>query len=36
MLLALHITIGNKGQLIDALTVEECLKAIQDDPWFQP
>jgi hypothetical protein len=36
MLLALHITIGNKGQHYDALTVDECLKAIQDDPWFQP
>jgi hypothetical protein len=22
--------------LYDALTVDECLKAIQDDPWFQP
>ena len=22
--------------LYDAFTVNECLKAIQDDPWFQP
>ena len=23
-------------KLYGALTVDECLKAIQDDPWFQP
>jgi hypothetical protein len=23
-------------ELYDGLTVDECLKAIQDDPWFQP
>jgi hypothetical protein len=23
-------------ELYDALTVDECRKAIQDDPWFQP
>ena len=22
--------------LYDAISVDECLKAIQDDPWFQP
>ena len=22
--------------LYDALSVDECMKAIQDDPWFQP
>jgi len=23
-------------ELYDSLSVDECLKAIQDDPWFQP
>ena len=27
---------GQWVELYDALTVGECLKAIQDDPWFQP
>ena len=27
---------GQWVELYDALTVDECLKAIQDDPWFQP
>jgi hypothetical protein len=22
--------------ILDSLSVEECMKAIQDDPWFQP
>ena len=22
--------------VLDALSVDECMKAIQDDPWFQP
>jgi hypothetical protein len=27
---------GQWVQLYDALSVDECLKAIRDDPWFQP
>ena len=27
---------GEWVALYDALTVDECLKAIQDDPWFEP
>ena len=27
---------GQWVQLYDRLTVDECLKAIQDDPWFVP
>ena len=27
---------GRWVELYDALTVGKCLKAIQDDPWFQP
>lgn len=27
---------GEWVELYDALTVDECLKAIQDDPWFVP
>ncbi len=27
---------GQWVELYDALSVDECLKAIQDDPWFQP
>jgi hypothetical protein len=27
---------GQWVQLYDGLSVDECLKAIQDDPWFQP
>jgi len=27
---------GHWIRLYDALSVDECLKAIQDDPWFQP
>jgi hypothetical protein len=27
---------GQWVQLYDDLTVDECLKGIQDDPWFQP
>jgi hypothetical protein len=27
---------GEWVELYDALSVDECLKAIQDDPWFQP
>ena len=27
---------GQWVRLYDALTVDECLKAIQDDPWFVP
>lgn len=27
---------GEWVELYDALTVDECLKAIRDDPWFQP
>jgi hypothetical protein len=23
-------------EIYDALTVDQCLKAIQDDPWFVP
>jgi hypothetical protein len=27
---------GGWVELYDALTVDECLQAIRDDPWFQP
>jgi hypothetical protein len=27
---------GRWVQLYEGLTVDECLKAIRDDPWFQP
>jgi len=27
---------GQWVRLYDALTVNECMKAIKDDPWFQP
>jgi hypothetical protein len=27
---------GEWVELYDALTVDECLQAIRDDPWFQP
>jgi hypothetical protein len=27
---------GQWVELYDALTVDECLKAIKDDPWFVP
>jgi hypothetical protein len=27
---------GQWVELHDALSVDECPKAIQDDPWFQP
>jgi hypothetical protein len=27
---------GQWIELYDAITVDECLKAIKDDPWFQP
>ncbi len=27
---------GQWVRLYDALTVDECLKAIQDDPWVVP
>jgi hypothetical protein len=27
---------GQWIELYDALSVDECLNAIQDDPWFQP
>jgi hypothetical protein len=27
---------GRWVELYDALPVDECLKAIRDDPWFQP
>jgi hypothetical protein len=27
---------GQWVELYDALSVDECLKAIRDDPWFQP
>jgi hypothetical protein len=27
---------GQWVQLYDALSVDECMKAIQDDPWFVP
>jgi hypothetical protein len=27
---------GQWVQLYDALSVDECLQAIRDDPWFQP
>ena len=27
---------GQSVELYDALTVNECMKAIQDDPWFVP
>jgi hypothetical protein len=27
---------GQWIELYDALSVDECLKAIRDDPWFQP
>ena len=27
---------GQWVQLYDRLSVDECLKAIQDDPWFEP
>ena len=27
---------GEWVRIYDALTVDECLKAIQDDPWFVP
>lgn len=27
---------GTWVELYDRLTVDECMKAIRDDPWFQP
>jgi hypothetical protein len=27
---------GQWVELYNALSVDECLKAVQDDPWFQP
>ncbi len=27
---------GQWVELYEGLTVDECMKAIQDDPWFQP
>ncbi len=27
---------GQWVELYEGLTVDECLKAIKDDPWFQP
>jgi hypothetical protein len=27
---------GQWVELFDAVTVDECMKAIRDDPWFQP
>jgi hypothetical protein len=34
--LSFHRHTGQWVRLYDALSVDECLKAIQDDPWFVP
>ena len=30
------IVVGHEHRLYDALSVDECMKAIQDDQWFVP